>query len=160
MGRQKKPAALKVLEGNPGKKRIPTEPIPPVGMPTLPEFLDEYAKTEWDRIVDGLYAMKVLAEIDQQVLAAYCTAYSRWRHAEEELQALVINGGVIAGLVHKTISGNYIQQPLIGIANKAAADMVRYASEFGIGAAARAKLGVDSGKGKESKFTGLIGGKK
>jgi len=160
MGRQKKPAVLKVLEGNPGKKRIPTEPIPPEGVPTLPEFLDDYAKTEWNRIVDGLYAMKVLAEIDQQVLAAYCTAYSRWRHAEDELQKLTAKGGVIAGLVHKTISGNYIQQPLIGIANKAAGDMVKIASEFGIGAAARAKLGVDPGKGKESKFKGLIGGKK
>jgi len=160
MGRHKKPAALKVIEGNPGKKRIPTEPIPPEGMPTQPEFLDDYARTEWDRIVDGLYAMKVLAEIDQQVLAAYCTAYSRWRHAEDELQKLSAKGGTIAGLVQKTISGNWIQQPLIGIANKAAGDMVRYASEFGIGAAARAKLGVDSGKGKESKFTGLIGGKK
>jgi len=160
MGRQKKPAALKIIEGNPGKKRIPTEPIPPEGMPTLPEFLDDYAKTEWNRIVDGLYSMKVLAEIDQQVLAAYCTAYSRWRHAEDELQKLSAKGGTIAGLVHKTISGNYIQQPLIGIANKAAGDMVKIASEFGIGAAARAKLGVDPGKGKESKFKGLIGGKK
>ncbi|PIP18788.1 MAG: hypothetical protein COX41_06375 [Candidatus Omnitrophica bacterium CG23_combo_of_CG06-09_8_20_14_all_41_10] len=54
------------------------------------------------------------------------------------------------------MSGNWIQQPLIGIANKAAADMMRYASEFGMTPVARAKLGITPSK-EDDKFERLIG---
>ncbi|MFA7218771.1 MAG: P27 family phage terminase small subunit, partial [Dehalococcoidales bacterium] len=53
--------------------------------------------------------------------------------------------------------GNYIQQPLIGIANTAARDMVKYASEFGLTPAARASLGIKNEPRGRSKFDGLIG---
>jgi len=46
---------------------------------------------------------------------------------------------------------------LIGIANKAAGDMVRFATEFGMTPSARARLGVDPGKKVKSKFDGLVG---
>ena len=38
-----------------------------------------------------------------------------------------------AALMIKTVSSNAIQNPLVGIVNKAKADMVRYAAEFGNG---------------------------
>jgi hypothetical protein len=41
------------------------------------------------------------------------------------------------GLMIKTSNGNAIQNPLVGTANKAAADMVRYAAEFGMTPSAR-----------------------
>ena len=159
MGRKRKPAALSLLEGNPGKRKIPVEPKPPDEQPVPPSHLDKYALEEWNRIADGLIVMGILAGIDQSTLAAYCGAYSRWRSAEEELNKLK-NKTPLDALILKTISGNYIQQPLIGIANKAASDMVRYASEFGMTPAARARLAIDPNKGKQSKFKDLIGGKK
>ena len=85
-GRKPKPAGMKLIEGNPGKKRIRKEPEPPEsGVPSPPPHLDAYGVEEWLRVADGLHAMGVLTGIDQQTLAAYCGAYSRWRHAEEEL---------------------------------------------------------------------------
>ena len=157
MARKNKPTALKVLEGNPGRRKILKDPKPPDdGIPEAPNHLDKYGMEEWERIARGLYYMGVLAEIDQSTLGAYCSAYARWRHAEEELSKLAAKSGDIAALVQKTTSGNWIQQPLIGIANKAAGDMMRYAGEFGLTPSARARLAIDPDR-KESKFKGLIG---
>jgi len=160
MGRKAKPIHLKLLEGNRshGPKRI--EPEPPPGMPECPGHLDSYAKEEWEKISKGLHVMGILSVIDQTSLAAYCSAYSRWRTAEEEIQKRVLKGGPLAGMVDITKSGNVIQNCLVGISNKAATDMVRYASEFGMTPSARARLAVDAGSGKKSKFEGLIGVKK
>jgi P27 family predicted phage terminase small subunit len=156
MGRKKKPINLVVLEGNPGKRKIPETPQPPSEMPTPPKHIDVYGLEEWNRIAHGLNVMGVLSQVDQSALAAYCMAYSRWRRAEEEIAVLAADPKSKGALVIKTVSGNYIQNPLIGIANKAAADMVRYAAEFGMTPSARARLGVGSEKPK-SKFEGLVG---
>ena len=154
-GPKNKPTNLKVLEGNRGKRKLPDNPKPPDDEPVPPPHLDEYGLEEWRRVAVGLQTMGVLAGLDQAALAAYCDAYSRWRNASEELMELRKKSRLNA-LVMKTISGNWIQQPLIGIANKAAGDMVRYASEFGMTPSARARLAVDPTQ-KKSKFDGLIG---
>ena len=151
-----KPTRLKILEGNPGKRKLKVEPNPAPALPDPPPHLDTYALEEWKVISKSLYALGLLTEIDKNTLAAYCGAYSRWRHAEEELNVLRARGGALNALVQKTVSGNWIQQPLIGIANKAAADMMRYASEFGMTPVARAKLGITPSK-EDDKFERLIG---
>ena len=154
--KKNKPIRLKILEGNRGRRKLPEELLPPPDLPIPPAHLDAYALEEWNRVADGLNAMGILAGIDQETFAAYCGAYSRWRSAEEELNNLKKKNPLNA-LVLKTVSGNWIQQPLIGISNKAAADMVRYAVEFGMTPSARARLAMDPNRGKVSKFKGLIG---
>jgi P27 family predicted phage terminase small subunit len=42
-----------------------------------------------------------------------------------------------------TDKGNKIQNPLVGIARRAQADMVRYASEFGMTPSARSRVHAD-----------------
>lgn len=140
--------------GNPGKRKLPKTPEAPRDFPPPPGHLDVYGLEEWTRIAEGLSIMGVLSSIDQQTLAAYCAAYSRWRLAEEELNKLKASNPLSA-LVLKTVSGNWIQQPLIGIANTAARDMVRYAAEFGLTPSARARLAIDTVTAS-SKFDGLI----
>ena len=157
--RKRTPIALKVLEGNPGKRRIGIEPKPPDdGIPAPPCHLDTYALEEWRRVAEILYNMGVLTTVDQQTFAAYCAAYSRWRTAEEQIQRRVAKakGDPLMGLIDETTNGNIIQNVLVGIANQASIAMVKYASEFGLTSAARARLAIDPGK-KEGKFKGLIG---
>ena len=159
MGRKPKPTRLKVLEGNPGKQKLPKgEPQPEHELPPPPSHLDAYGIEEWNRISEGLFVLGVLTSIDQQTLAAYCDSYSQWRTATEELSKLKKEHPLKA-LLMKTISGNWIQNPLVGEANKAKSDMMRYAAEFGLTPSARARLAIDPGRGKKSKFEGLIGGK-
>ena len=44
------------------------------------------------------------------------------------------------GLIIRTQGGNAIQNPLVGTANKAMADMMRYAAEFGMTPSARTRI--------------------
>ena len=80
---------------------------------------------------------RTLAEIGA-ALAAYCTACARWVQAERAIAEMGKRDMLTGGLLIKTSNGNAIQNPLVGTANKAASDMVRYAAEFGMTPSARA----------------------
>jgi P27 family predicted phage terminase small subunit len=94
--------------------------------------LDEIAMREWRRLAGVLRERNALHEIDHGSLAAYCQMYSRWVAAEKALARMAELDPVAGGLMIKTSNGNAIQNPLVGIANKAAAAMVKYAGEFGM----------------------------
>jgi P27 family predicted phage terminase small subunit len=63
-----------------------------------------------------------------------------WSAAETALARMAGRDAVSDGLIVKTKSGNLIQNPLVGAANKAMADMVRYAAEFGLTPSARTRV--------------------
>jgi P27 family predicted phage terminase small subunit len=63
--------------------------------------------------------------------------------AERALSKMAESDGVTKGLLVKTRNGNAIQNPLVGTANKAMADMMRYAAEFGMTPSARSRLSTD-----------------
>jgi len=160
-GRKPTPTTIKVLTGNPGKRKVPEgEPVPDSNLPTPPSHLDPYAVEEWERLAQAMHDLGILYDVDRAVFGAYCAAYSRWRTAEEAMQRRVMKcgGDPTSALILMTKSENFIQNPLVGIANKAASDMVKYAAEFGLTPSARARLAINPDK-KESKFKGLIGGK-
>lgn len=158
-GPKPKPAHLKVIEGNPGKRRIPeNEPRPAAGdLPSPPEFLTEDARAEWGRVSLQLFHLGMLTSIDVASLSAYCQAYGRWVVAERAIAAMAEKDPFSGGLMIKTSNGNAIQNPLVGTSNKAASDMVRYAAEFGLTPAARARLALGPVTPQKSKFEGLIG---
>lgn len=156
MANRPKPTRLKVLTGNPGKRPLPkNEPQPSSDLPDPPEHLDEYAREEWNRLASGLFNMGLLFDVDRAVFAAYCAAYSTWRKAQEILNDLAKKDRR-AALVQQTTNGNIIQHTLVGTANKAMGDMLRYASEFGLTPRARAMLAVEPGSKGKGKFEGLI----
>lgn len=90
-------------------------------------------------------------------LAAYCTSFQRWKTATEAFDRMALLDPVMHGLLVKGSEGQARPNPLARIAAEAASDMVRYASEFGFGPAARSRIsaGVEVGDGK---FAGLIPG--
>jgi P27 family predicted phage terminase small subunit len=144
-GRKPKPTHLKLVTGNPGKRQLNrTEPRPDLSIPAPPPHLSDEAKVEWGRVCDQLYRLKLLSEIDRAPLAAYCQAYGRWVQAERALAKMAESDGVTKGLLVKTRNGNAIQNPLVGTANKAMADMMRYAAEFGMTPSARSRLSTDA----------------
>ncbi len=143
-GRKPKPTHLKVVTGNPGKRQLnENEPRPDLSIPAPPPHLSDEAKVEWGRVCDQLYRLKLLSDIDRASLAAYAQAYGRWVQAERALAKMAESDGVTKGLLVKTRNGNAIQNPLVGTANKAMADMMRYAAEFGMTPSARSRLSTD-----------------
>ena len=82
-GRKPTPTALKMLEGNPGKRPLNVnEPIPPKGDIKCPSWLLPEAKKEWKRLAPSLEAMGVLTMADLTAFEGYCQAYARWKEAE------------------------------------------------------------------------------
>jgi P27 family predicted phage terminase small subunit len=143
-GRKPKPTFLRVIGGNAGHRAInQREPTPRIAAPTPPAILNDDARNEWRRVASQLTKMGVLAVIDRSALAAYCSAFGDWIAATRAINRLAERGDPFGGLLSKTTNGNVIQNPLVGIANKARADMVRFAAEFGMTPSGRSRVQAD-----------------
>lgn len=141
VGRKPKPTHLKLVTGNPGKRPLPKAEAKVVpALPSPPPHLSDEAKVEWGRVSEDLYKVGLLSGVDRAVLAAYCQSYARWVQAERAIAEMAKRDQLTGGLMIKTTNGNAIQNPLVGTANKAAADMVRYAAEFGMTPSARSRI--------------------
>jgi P27 family predicted phage terminase small subunit len=156
-GPPRKPTYLKVIEGNRGRRPLPTaEPRPAPGIPTVPDHLSPEAKAEWRRVAKGLNAIGLLTKIDRATLAGYCQAWSDWVEAEEQLRRY---GKVVKSPVRtvvkkqrkdgaeqiETTGGFPMQSPFLAIRNKALDTMHKFAVEFGMTPAARSRIGADIG---------------
>ena len=110
------------------------EPRPEPSTPSCPDHLTEAAQDEWKRIVPELERLGLLTQLDRAALGLYCVAYGRW--AEAEKQAAVL------GMVVKTKAGSLIQNPYLGIANRAAKQMHELLVEFGMSPSSRTRVSV------------------
>ena len=82
-GRKPKPTALKVLEGNPGKRPLnDREPVPPKATLKCPAWLLPEAKKEWKRLAPALEAMGVLTMADLTAFEGYCQASVSYTHLD------------------------------------------------------------------------------
>lgn len=140
MARKPKPTAIKILEGNPGKRKLNKhEPQPIKKAPRCPSWLEGEARQEWRRLAKPLEALGVLTEIDAAVFAAYCQAYGRWKQAESKITD--------GNLVFLTPSGYPQQNPYLSIAQQNMKLMHSFASEFGLTPASRSRLIAGAGNG-------------
>lgn len=139
-GKKPTPTFLKLVKGLPKDRINQAEAIPPRGMPSPPKHLSDDAKAEWARISRDLYEIGILTKVDRATLAAYCQAYGRWQQAEMLLAEYAETHPGAKGLVVATKSGNVIHNPLLGVANKAMGDMVRYATDLGMTPSARSRV--------------------
>ena len=137
-GRKPKPTALKVLEGNPGKRPLNgREPVPPRATLKCPAWLMPEAKKEWKRLAPALEAMGVLTMADLTAFEGYCQAYARWKEAE----AFITQHGSI----FQTPSGYVQQVPQVSIAQQNLKIMQSLCSEFGLTPATRARIIAGAG---------------
>lgn len=120
-GRKPKPAELKLLAGNPGKRPIGREPGFPKGWPDMPAFLesDPEARAEWLRVSAQLRKTDVVRPIDAMLLAGYCSAVARAIRASE---------------------GAAVFTARVGEANRCWEVVRHYAAVFGIGPSERGRV--------------------
>ena len=142
-GRKPKPTALKLLEGNPGKRQLNmNEPrFAQRTPPECPDWLEEEAKAEWDRLSQALFDMGILTDLDVVPFAAYCQAYARWREAEEFISQ---HGSIV-----KTKSGYWQTVPQVSIAHTNQKAMLQAAAEFGLTPSARSRIIAGNAKKEE-----------
>jgi len=155
------PTQLKVLRGNPGHQVLnlrEPKPAKPSKVPGPPSFLMDYAAEEWREVSTELHRLGLLTVVDGKVLAAYCQAYGRWRKAEEALAQMAKTDPLTGAMVVRTHNGNHVQNPIVITAQKAAKDMVRFASEFGFSPAARSRIALGADNQEPRRFAGLLAG--
>jgi len=68
-GRARIPTALKLLRGNPGKRALPPEPIPPSGKAMPPSWLTVGQRALWDELAPRYEAMGCLTVADTMAFA-------------------------------------------------------------------------------------------
>lgn len=143
-GRNRKPTAVKKLQGNPGKRRLNRkEPKPGPGIPVMPEFLNAVAIREWQHIVPILDKMGVLTTADGEALAGFCTSYAQLVKAEAAIEKY---GIVIASLHKETGTAVLRMNPAVRIKSDALRQMRAFMQEFGLTPASRSKVAAVEGR--------------
>lgn len=139
-----KPTALKVLQGNPGKRPLNKhEPQPEPDSGYCPRHLDNYAAEEWRRVVPDLRRMGLLTIVDRSALEAYCVNYGLYRQCKYILEQ--------NGLICVAPSGYLQQRPEVAIMRNALKEMRAFMTQFGMTPASRSKISV-SAADEESAF--------
>lgn len=153
-GRKTKPTALKVFEGNRGKRALPkNEPDPPTGEVIQPFSLDEIGERVWE-IVLATSPKDMIRPSDALALWQYCKAWSDAFEAEKELQ----EHGSRYCVSEK---GGVYLHPAVGVLSEASKRIRQLGPLFGWSPSDRASL--DFGDGKESpadELARLLMGKK
>lgn len=109
-----------------------------------PEWLDEEAKIEWDRVYKILKKEKIeFTPKDLKTLEAYCRNYSKWKECENIL--------LDKGFTFETPNGYVQARPEEAMSNKAQEKMLQCAKELGLTPAARARMGKNIASGGEVK---------
>lgn len=138
-GRKPNPTALKIAQGNPGKRKLNMhEPRPEAGAP-CPDHLDGLARERWEQVVPELERLGIITRVDIPAMTRYCEAWALWRKA---MSTVAEQGEVIP-----TIKGNLIQNPWLGIANKQAEIMRRLEGEFGLTPSSRSRFSTPPAPG-------------
>lgn len=150
-GPQPKPTALRVLEGNPGKRALDLSAgvNPRVEIPSAPAHLSKEAKKEWKRITPILEELGLISGLDRTALGLYCQAVGRLVELElafnGQVKRLEEGGASYVDAVAKasqseTPSG-YVQQSVMTQLIKNHREQVnRYLMHFGLSPAARARV--------------------
>jgi len=137
-----KPTALKILEGNPGRRPLNlNEPKPIPIAPECPDWLPDEAKKLWKRLAIELERLKLLTEIDGIALEGLCVSYSMWKEAVEFIKK---NGTTYriprTNKKGKVVSVYIAQFPEVSIAIQCLKQIRAFASEFGLTPSSRGKI--------------------
>lgn len=132
-GRKPTPTALRLIQGNPGRRPLPSgEPRPKAKVPSRPKWLEPEARREWTRVCRELAALGILSILDRAMLALYCVAWGDY----VELVALIKKEGWTVG----TGEGGVKRHPAASSLREAHDRVRSAASELGLTPAARVRL--------------------
>lgn len=139
-GAKPKPTALKIVQGNPGKRALnKREPKPARKKPTCPQWLSKEAKKAFRELARYLDNAGIITIVDGKALELLTEAYSEWKAARQVVQE--------KGATYSTITLQGAEmirpRPEVGIAQDAWKRIKSILPEFGLTPSARVRLTVD-----------------
>jgi P27 family predicted phage terminase small subunit len=154
-GRRPKPTALKILQGNPGKRRLnPNEPQPPVvderfDAPPVELGGDPAASAEWTRLAPMLRTSRIVSEADRGALVALCQQWSAYLESHGKVRTL--------GMVVKGANGQPLVNPYFAVADKALKHCQKLWTELGLTPSCRSRIAaLPQAETKVSKWAGML----
>lgn len=150
-GPMAKPTALRLLEGNAGKRPLDLSAgvNPTIAIPDAPRHLGREARKEWKRITPLLEELGLISGLDRSALAMYCQAAGRLAELEtafgRKVDALVDGGMNYFDAVHEashstTPSGYQQQSVIVQLITRHREQLHRYLQHFGLSPAARGRV--------------------
>ncbi|MCF8533032.1 MAG: P27 family phage terminase small subunit [Reyranella sp.] len=144
-GRKPRPNHLKLLENNPGKRRINKgEPKPAGDLFEPPADLPAEAVPFWNQAIADAPA-GLLKRLDMRVLVVWTVA--AWLHS------IAVAKVARVAILIQSRDGNIYQNPALAIVNRQAQIMIKAAAEMGFTPSSRSRINADpnAGGGKEDE---------
>lgn len=162
-GRKPKPANLRVIEGNPGKRPLPDPSPVELVCPDRPKWIDllpdppkkkgekapaelvalrRDAQAAWDTTIRQLDAMSMLGRVDATVVVDYCICSARLAQCERELSRIGVT-------ITDPKTGAVRRNPALTAANMYRQQLRFYVGELGLSPSARMRLNTPGGGGAD-----------
>lgn len=142
-----KPARLKEIEGNPGKRTLNKQEPKPSAGPAAPTVMSPRAKTVWGRLVKAM-PPGVFTSCDSNLLAAYCEAVAMHQIATAKLAK---------GPLEATGSMGQVKvSPWFSTQADAARLIVQLGAKLGLDPVSRQQINIDGGDKIDDEFGDLI----
>jgi P27 family predicted phage terminase small subunit len=159
MAGRRKANALKLVLGNPGKRRLAhggqrerkTDRAQPyAGLPAMPRWLSRLAKRMYLSLRERLVARGALTELDAETLAGFCQAWAEFKEATEALDS--------EGRFFVTKEAGYkCPHPAFAQQQAALRTMRAYGQALGLDPASRDKLGMGGGAEQRDELSEFAG---
>ena len=139
-GRKKLPTAMKIMQGTLEKSRVIENEMQVdllSELPEAPDLLSEIGIAEWYKVTTQLFNLKMLHDVDQSLILAYCNEMSLYIESELELRE---NGRIDN---FKNSNGDLVRsqaKPLVKVKNDALANALKLAVQFGLTPVARTNI--------------------
>lgn len=164
MGRPSKPTALKLIEGNKGKRGLNKQEPDPEYLEdlTAPDYLSAAAKQVWDEVAPNLRKAMLLTTIDVQTLAMGCTAIAQYRTAARQLGDNLVKAKMVEpadGSGGPAVATGEHINPWLIVQSMSFKQAMAVFMQFGMSPAARARVSINpqgdlfgSGQGKANQY--------
>jgi P27 family predicted phage terminase small subunit len=145
-GRPPKPTALKIVEGNRGKRATNKQEPDPTYLQdlTAPSWMPPAARIVWDEVAPALAATKLLTEIDVMALSKLCVAEAQYRYAVSQTGTaddLMSEKSDVTDDGKEVVTGRYIN-PWTLIQSMTFKQQLVVMREFGMTPAARSRVQI------------------
>ena len=136
-GPRPQPTKLKLLRGNPGKRRLNRqEPQPKGKLPDCPEYLSPQAAETWRRFADTLSECGIATSADAVALELLCSSYALYVDALDNVQKL----GTIWLEPAKGKIPKFVYSPYWAVMNREFKNVKQMLDEFGMTPSSRSSV--------------------
>ena len=139
-----KPVELKVLEGNPGKRRLPKPPkYAPLGA-EAPDWMEREAKAEWRRLHKEFARVDLAKRPDRAAMIALCCEWAKYVTASRLMADPATRNQRIGG------------KPIHQVARESLAGLLQLWARFGMTPADRARFDMKPVEDEADPFLELL----